>query len=86
MISESDSCMAVAKRLGLPPQTLYNWYVAYRDGSEDIFDAVRLSPEERNWILENAEKRLNALNQRAGTAKNLSEIAFLNHLQAKIDR
>lgn len=85
MISETDPCFRVAKRLGLPLQTLHNWHVAYRDGSATFSDAVRLTPEEKEWVLDNVERRLNELNQRADTARNRSETALLNRLKMKID-
>ena len=85
MISATDPCFIVAQRLGLPLQTLHNWHVAYRNGTATFSDVVRLTPEEKAWILEALEKRQNDLSKRSETIKNLSEITLLDALHMKIN-
>jgi transposase-like protein len=84
MISATDSCFSVARRLGLPPQTLYNWFIAYREENVAFSDAVRLTPEEKTWVQEMVQKRLSELSRKSGTAANVREIALLDQLRAKI--
>ena len=85
MISATDPCFLVAQRLGLPLQTLHNWHVAYRDGTAAFSDVVRLTPEEKAWILETLEKRKSELSKRGVTTRNLSEITLLDGLHMKIN-
>jgi len=84
MISATDPCFVVARRLGLPQNTLYNWYRAYREESATFSDVVRLTPEEKTWVVETVQRRLGELSKKSGTAANLREIALLDRLRTKI--
>ena len=84
MISATDPCNIVAKRLGLPMQTLYNWLVAQRQGHAAFSDPVRMSPDEKAWVLASVESRLIALNKRADNASKRNEIGLLTRLKTKV--
>jgi transposase-like protein len=84
MISATDTCHSVARRLGLPQQTLHNWYSAYRDEHATFSDAVRLTLEEKTWMRETVERRLSELSKRSGTAANLRETALLDQIHRKM--
>jgi transposase-like protein len=84
-ISATNSCHSVARRLGLPHQTLHNWYKAYREENVVFSDAIRFTSEERSWMHSMVEKRLRELNARAASPKKQWEIALLDRLRAKIN-
>jgi transposase-like protein len=82
MISETETCHAVANRLALPTQTLHNWFIAYKTGK--LGHRVRLNAEEISYI-RTVLKRRSAEITKKTSEHSKQEKNFLTTLQNKLD-
>jgi len=82
MVSESDSVVAVAKRLKLPKTTLHNWVNAYRQG--DLSMRVSLGTDEIDYLQGLLKARAANLRKNPSAAPSQPEKSLIAALRKKL--